>query len=139
MDAAPAQPHSPHANHSFVLSDRLLERNQWQSAYHRHEVVDTEVASTDRPSGEPDPAEWVERLERRQGLQAALAHLSFEQREVLSLRFGQELSVEETAAVVGVPPGTVKSRVFTALRRLRDRLGRADAGTGDTRGDYIHG
>ncbi len=118
---------------------RNLARNHWQSAYHRHEVIDTEAASLDRPSGEPDPAIWFERLERRDGLQAALAHLSFEQREVLSLRYGQELSVEETAAVVGVPVGTIKSRTFTALRRLRDRLEQMDAGTDDTRGDHIHG
>ena len=122
---------------------RNLARNHWQSAYHRHVHVDTEAASLDRPSGEPDPAAWIERLERRDGLRAALANLSFEQREVLSLRYGQELSVEETSAVVGVPPGTVKSRAFTGLRRLRDRLDRVDDGdrngAADTRGDHIYG
>ncbi len=118
---------------------RNLARNYWQSAYHRHEAVDTEAASLDHPSGEPDPAAWFERLEQRDGLRAALACLSFEQREVLSLRYGQALSVEETAAVVGVPPGTVKSRAFTALRRLRDRLEQADDGADGTRGDHIHG
>jgi len=86
---------------------------------------------------EPDPATWWERWERRAGLHAALATLSFEQRETLSLRFDQELSVQETAAVLGVPPGTVKSRTFTALRLLRDPL--ADAATDDQAPDQRGG
>ncbi len=52
----------------------------------------------------------------------ALALLSFEQRGVLSLRFGQELSVNEAAEVLGVPVGTVKSRTFNALCLLRTYL-----------------
>jgi RNA polymerase sigma-70 factor (ECF subfamily) len=102
-------------------------------------AVDTAVASADRQGDDPDPAVWLERLERRQGLQAALAGLSFEQREVLSLRFGQELSVEETAAVVGVPAGTVKSRVFTALRRLRGLLEERATLVSDEQGDHVNG
>lgn len=58
---------------------------------------------------------------------------------MLSLRFGQEMSVEETAAVLGVPAGTVKSRVFTALRRLRDRLEQPAAGADDKQGGNSHG
>jgi RNA polymerase sigma-70 factor, ECF subfamily len=71
---------------------------------------------------EPDPAEWFERWERHHSLRKALRHLSIEQREVLSLRFGQELSISETAAILSIPPGTVKSRTFTALRLLRAYL-----------------
>lgn len=124
----------------FYAIARNLARNHWQSAYHRHVAVDIAAASAeDVPAVEPDPAEWLERLERRQGLQAALAGLSFEQREALSLRFGQELSVEETAAVLGVPTGTVKSRVFTALRRLRDRLEQLAAQADEEQGDHSHG
>ena len=118
---------------------RNLARNHWQSAYYRHVQVDSAAASADTPAGDPDPATWLERLERRQGLQAALAGLSFEQREVLSLRFGQELSVAETAAVVGVPAGTVKSRVFTALRRLRGLLEEAATLVSDEQGDHLNG
>ena len=91
-----------------------------QSAYARH--VEHGLAVPESAGAEPDPADWLERWERREGLRAALATLTFEQREALSLRFGQELTVHETAAVLGVPEGTVKSRTFTALRRLRDAL-----------------
>jgi RNA polymerase sigma-70 factor (ECF subfamily) len=41
------------------------------------------------------------------------------QREVLLLRYYQQMSEREIAEVVGIPPGTVKSRLHTAIRRLR--------------------
>jgi RNA polymerase sigma-70 factor (ECF subfamily) len=97
-----------------------LAYNHQASAYHRREELRTDLPETS--TNEPGPAEWLERWEQHHGLQQALAKLSFEQREVLNLRFGQELSVNEAAAILGVPPGTVKSRTFTALRLLRDIL-----------------
>jgi len=42
------------------------------------------------------------------------------QRETVLLRFADGLSVEETAAALGVPEGTVKSRLHHALRALRE-------------------
>jgi len=88
---------------------------------------------------EPDPAEWLERWERRHHLHKALRHLSMEQREVLSLRFGQELSIPETAAILSIPPGTVKSRTFTALRLLRARLEEEARDMESTQGGPHHG
>jgi RNA polymerase sigma-70 factor (ECF subfamily) len=76
---------------------RNLALNYQESAYHRYVDLQADLLN-------------------------ALAHLSFEQREVLSLRFGQELSVNEAAEVLGVPVGTIKSRTFSALRLLRTYL-----------------
>lgn len=53
-------------------------------------------------------------------LGAVLGGLPLEQRQMLVLRFGLGYSVEETAAVLGVAPGTVKSGIHRARRRLRD-------------------
>lgn len=44
------------------------------------------------------------------------------ERVLLSLRFGQDMSVTEIAAVLGIPRGTVKSRLFYARRRLKRLL-----------------
>ncbi len=55
-------------------------------------------------------------------MQTALARLPAEQRETLELIFYHELSGLETAAVLGVAPGTVKSRVHRAIGRLRRLL-----------------
>lgn len=60
---------------------------------------------------------------RRGTLLAALARLSEEHREVLTLRYLLDLSEAECAAVLRCRPGTVKSRASRALRRLRAELG----------------
>ena len=53
---------------------------------------------------------------------AALEHLSLPHREVLTLYFLQDLTIEDIALVVGVPIGTVKSRLFHAKQHLRSIL-----------------
>jgi len=52
-------------------------------------------------------------------LAVALKQLPPDQRVAVSLFFGEDMSVADIAAVTGVPPGTVKSRLFAARRTLR--------------------
>ena len=56
-------------------------------------------------------------------LREALAQLSEDHRDTFVLHYVQQLSVPEVAEVLGVPPGTVQSRLFHARRRLRELLG----------------
>jgi RNA polymerase sigma factor (sigma-70 family) len=51
-----------------------------------------------------------------------LSRLSLTQREVLTLHFLEGWNVEQIAQVLGVPPGTVKSRLFHARNALRKVL-----------------
>jgi RNA polymerase sigma-70 factor, ECF subfamily len=53
-------------------------------------------------------------------LDAALARLSPERREVLTLRFVDDLSLAEIASALQVPLGTVKSRLHLAIKDLRE-------------------
>jgi RNA polymerase sigma-70 factor (ECF subfamily) len=66
-----------------------------------------------------DPA--AERLEFEDAEQVhqGLLALSLPHREVLTLYFLEDLSVDEVATVLGVPPGTVKSRLYYAKQALR--------------------
>jgi RNA polymerase sigma-70 factor (sigma-E family) len=65
-------------------------------------------------------------------LRDALAGLAPGQRRAIVLRHLWGLSVEETAATLGVSPGTVKSQTADAVRRLRDPLA-PQQGEGPTR------
>ena len=58
-------------------------------------------------------------VERRLVLREALSRLTAKQRAVLSLRFYEDLSEVQTAAVLGCSVNTVKSQSRTALDRLR--------------------
>lgn len=58
----------------------------------------------------------------RMDLSAMLAHLSFEHRQVIVLRELEGLSYEEMARALGVPRGTVESRLHRAREELRRRF-----------------
>jgi RNA polymerase sigma-70 factor (sigma-E family) len=53
-------------------------------------------------------------------LQAALARMTPRQRAVLVLRFYEDLTETQAAAVLGISPNTVKTQTRVALQRLRD-------------------
>ena len=58
----------------------------------------------------------------REAMERGLARLPPVEREILTLFYLQELTIEETAAALSVPPGTVKSRLHRARRLLRLEL-----------------
>ena len=68
------------------------------------------------------PSEALERKELRDALQRAMASLPEKYREVLILRDIQHLSIEETAQVLGIGPGNVKTRLLRARLQMRDAL-----------------
>jgi len=68
------------------------------------------------------PFEYVARRETARRVQAALLRLSFDHRSILILREVEGLSCEEIASTLGVPEGTVKSRLARARGQLRSVL-----------------
>jgi len=69
-----------------------------------------------------DPAEAALSQERQDALVRGLAGLSAQHRQVVTCRYLLDLDEAETAAVLGWPRGTVKSRLHRALGKLRDQL-----------------
>jgi RNA polymerase sigma-70 factor (sigma-E family) len=87
----------------------------WRRAFKRREVVSDEVPEReafDRPDHGESAALWefVQTLPRKQ-------------RAVIVLRYYEDLSEAETAAVLGVSVGTVKSQASRALSAMRSRVG----------------
>ncbi len=80
-------------------------------------------AAAERRYG-PSPYEETLRRERVRQVQAALLELRFEHRSVLVLRELEGLTCEQVAAALGVPQGTVKSRLARAREAMRRKLAR---------------
>jgi RNA polymerase sigma-70 factor, ECF subfamily len=75
------------------------------------------------PSSEAHPGAALERSEDETTLQTALNRLSGEHRIVLVLKDIEGMKYEQIAEVVGVPIGTVRSRIHRARLELRELLG----------------
>ena len=98
-------------------------RNRRRSAGRRAALV-LRAAADHASSGDAAPSPEASLLagERRGALLAAVNELREEERLVVSCRYFLELSEDETAAVLGLPRGTVKSRLSRALTHLRARM-----------------
>jgi RNA polymerase sigma-70 factor, ECF subfamily len=93
----------PAVKNLSIAARRKAQR--YQSTEAEQQLLE-QVISTEAPPGRKD-------------LFAALANLSEEHREVLMLRFSDELALVEIAEALEIPPGTVKSRLHHALASLR--------------------
>lgn len=70
-----------------------------------------------------EPSDAVAAAQRRSALENALAALTRNERQAIEVAFFGELSYSETAARLDQPVGTVKTRIRTALAKLRDAIG----------------
>lgn len=76
-----------------------------------------------RPADVEDPADVAERLDRDHEVRRAVAALPGDQRQVVMLRFGGEMTCREIGDVMGRSEGAVKLLTFRALTAMRRRLG----------------
>jgi RNA polymerase sigma-70 factor (ECF subfamily) len=105
----------------FALARNLAIDEARRQAFRRVEPLD-DPAREAQASEAPGPDRAAEGALLRPKLEAALAALPGEQREVFLLREHAGLRFAEIAEVTGVPENTVKSRMRYALEALRARL-----------------
>jgi len=85
-------------------------------------------ASDSRPDpsliadGSPTPLELAIREETDVIIFKVIQSLSVEHREIITLRYVGEHSYEDIARITGVPIGTVKSRIFYAIKICQEKL-----------------
>jgi RNA polymerase sigma-70 factor (ECF subfamily) len=77
--------------------------------------------------GDPTPFDHFVHMEDRERISAALLELDTLHREVLVLRFHEELSLEEIAKVTKAPLSTVKSRLYRGMAMIKPKLERTEA------------
>lgn len=94
-------------------------RNHHRSAVRRGSREQVAAAI---PEALLDPGDQVADRERRAGLLAAVNALPDRLRVVVTCRYLLDLDEAETAATLGLPQGTVKSRLHRGLTRLRSEL-----------------
>ena len=87
----------------------------------RHRAV-TPIDDEPEPAAPDTPQQVLEEEEVSRALQQALDALSPEHREIFLLRQMRQLSYEEIGRLLGLEPGTVKSRLSRAKKQLRQIL-----------------
>jgi RNA polymerase sigma-70 factor (ECF subfamily) len=97
---------------------RWWRRRRRDRALSLDQLNPTDAARLASTQGAP-AFEYVARREAAQRVQAALLRLSFDHRSILVLREVEGLRCEEIAGTLGVPEGTVKSRLARAREQLR--------------------
>lgn len=88
----------------------------------QHEQTYLNTLPTEEPIAEDNTPLKMDATTFDNALQKELAHLNKAQQMLFELRFTQELTMPEIAAIIDVPEGTVKSRLNTLTNYLRLKL-----------------
>ncbi len=100
-----------------VANDELRRRGPWRQAV---SIDDPEAGWEDRlPHPAPDPDELLDRNRFLESLRAAMGELNLRERAILALYYQEGKTYEETAAILELPMGTVKTQLHRARERLK--------------------
>jgi len=102
---------------SFRCTDYLRRRR-------RHEEFDEQRGFI---NGEPGPEEQTLTTHANAQITHALSSLPADQRQVVELKFFQHFTFEDIAGQLGISPNTAKTRLYSALRKLKQHEGLRDA------------
>ncbi len=102
---------------------RLQKFRFWRQA--RATAIDVTDAASFLPSNESSPESRILAKEKAAHVQAALEHLSPNQRTIFLMRFSEEMDLSEIAATLKMPVNTVKTHLHRALKSVRAQVGAA--------------
>jgi RNA polymerase sigma-70 factor (ECF subfamily) len=114
--------------HNFSTWLFTIARNLSVDILRKKKPVSLDTSTEDEePVDRPDPRQAsafdvVAGREQSEQVTRALGGIPQEYREAIVLRFHEELSLEEIAAITRTPLGTVKSRIYRGLNHLMPRL-----------------
>jgi RNA polymerase sigma-70 factor (ECF subfamily) len=93
--------------------------NMINDHYRKSYAHSDETLTDEIHSNGGDPAHLTEQGERAEVIRKALTQLTAEQQHVLTLRFGNDYSLEETAIIMGKNANAIKALQFRAISSLR--------------------
>ena len=102
---------------------RLQKFRFWRQA--RATAIDVTDAASFLPSNETSPERRMLAKEQAGHVQAALEHLSPNQRTIFLMRFADEMELSEIATALSMPINTVKTHLHRALKSVRARVTQA--------------
>lgn len=102
--------------------DHLRKRRRWYDRFLPISADPEETGTVAEPAVEETARDELDRAERKDRFEAALAALPPIHRTVLALREVQGLAYDEIARAVKIPTGTVMSRLYHARRLLAQKL-----------------
>lgn len=119
--------HGPHTNlRGWLLRTTAnIVNDHFRKFYRQPKEDSSEIleVSSDLYLPQSDPVVLLDQAERNRLLQLAIDGLTDTQKLVISLRFGNRFSLEETAQIMGKNSNTIKALQYRALMTLRQKLG----------------
>jgi RNA polymerase sigma-70 factor (ECF subfamily) len=100
---------------------RLQKFRFWRQA--RATAIDVNEAANFLPSKECSAESRILLKEQTRQVQAALEHLSVNQRSIFLMRFAEDMELAEIAAAIHMPLNTVKTHLHRALKSVRAQVG----------------
>ncbi len=101
-----------------------LKRRRLVFYFHQASLASEEETGPHELTAHPDPSPERRAMSReiRDRLSTAMESLSPRQRTIFVLKHLEELSIPEIAGITGLDSGTIKSHLFRASRKIRERL-----------------
>ncbi|KYN76325.1 RNA polymerase subunit sigma-70 [Clostridium sporogenes] len=100
-------------------------KDYWKSSYVKHNTVDD--SSLEQVYEEENVINYLEKIEERQEIKKAMMLLPEEQREVIILRYYNDLKIRDIANITEIKEATVRSRLRLAIGKLKTLLQRGDS------------
>jgi len=94
----------------------------WRRLIGLEDAEGSETVPRQFPGSQPSPERVLLAREELEAVWAAVASLSQQQRTIFLLRFAEEMSLAEIAAILSLSVGTVKAHLFRATAKVRETV-----------------
>lgn len=94
-------------------------KDYYKSSYYKHNIKSDDIDNVEIEDNSMNVTDIFEYRLQHKEVMERIQSLPLELKKVIILRFYEDLKLEEIAEVLGIPPGTVKTRLYSGLKRLK--------------------